>query len=169
MTALFSRTAGALIAAACLAGIAPVQAQPSHPHEHAQHGAMALALDHGRPWATDAPLREGMERIRAAVAKALRADAQGGMTRAQAQALAASVDEGIAFMVRHCHLAPKADANLHILLGRLSGAAAAVKADPGAADGLPRLREALDLYPRYFAHPGWPADGAPPVPAPVRD
>jgi hypothetical protein len=165
MTSLFNRTAGALVAAACLAGLAPAQAQPSHPHEHAQHGTMALELDHGRRWATDAPLREGMERIRAAVAKASRADAPGGLTPAQAQALAASVDEGIAFMVQHCHLEPKADASLHILLGRLSGAAAAVKANPGAADGLPRLREALAMYPRYFAHPGWPADGAPPVPA----
>jgi hypothetical protein len=164
MTLLFNRMAGALIAAAWLAGLAPAQAQPSHSHAHARHGAMALELDHGRPWATDAPLREGMERISAAVARA-----PGGLTLSQAQALAASVDEGIAFMVRHCHLEPEADANLHILLGRLSGAAAAVKANPGAADGLPRLREALAIYPRYFAHPGWPADGAPPAPARVSD
>ncbi len=165
MTRSFNQTAGYLILAAYLVSFTPAQAQAqtqtqtplTHDHGHAEHGDMQLELDHGRRWATDAPLREGMERIRAAVEMARQAGAQGGLNATQAQALAAATEDGIAFMVQHCRLEPKADVNLHILLGRLSAAATAVKANPMAADGLPQMLEVLDIYPRYFTHPGWQA------------
>lgn len=160
MTRSFTRNAGCLTLAAFLVCTASAQAQPAHEpdahtHDHAPQGAAQLTLDHGQPWATDTPLREGMERVRTAVVAAEQAAAQGGMTAAQAQTLAAAVEDGIAFMVRNCQLAPQADANLHILLGRLSAAAAAVKTNPGAVDGLAQMLEVLDLYPRYFSHPAW--------------
>lgn len=157
MTRSFNRKTGYLILAASLVSLTPAQAQPSHDHGHAEHGVVQIELDHGRLWATDAPLREGMGRIRAAVVMARQADAQGRLNVTQAQALAAAVEDGIAFMVQHCRLEPKADANLHILLGHLSAAATAVRANPGAVDGLPQMLEVLDTYPRYFNHPGWQA------------
>ncbi len=150
-----NRKTGCLLLAAGLASFAPAQAQQSHASGHAEHGAMQVELDHGRLWATDAPLREGMERIRVAVDAALKADAH--LSTAQAQVLAAAVEDGIAFMVQHCRLEPKADANLHILLGRLSAAATQVKANPQSAHGLPQMLEMLDIYPRRFSHPGWKA------------
>jgi hypothetical protein len=153
MIRYFNRKTGGLMLAACLVSFAPAQAQPSHEHGHAQ--SMQIELDHGRLWATDAPLRQGMERIRAAVDTAQQADPK--LNPAQALTLAAAVEDGIAFMVQHCRLEPKADANLHILLGRLSAAATQVKADPQAADGLPQMLEMLDIYPRRFSHPGWKA------------
>jgi hypothetical protein len=160
MIRYFNRKTGGLMLAACLVSFAPAQAQaqaqPSHEHGHAEHGAMQIELDHGRLWATDAPLREGMERIRAAVDTALQADAA-QLNATQALTLSAAVEDGIAFMVQNCSLEPKADANLHILLGRLSAAAAQVKANPQAADGLPQMLEMLDIYPRRFSHPGWKA------------
>jgi hypothetical protein len=151
----FNRKARYLVFFTCLVSIPAAQAQQSHEHGHAAHGVMQIELDHGRRWATDAPLREGMERVRAVVATARQANARGRLNATQAQALAAGVEEGIAFMVQHCRLEPKADANLHILLGRLSAAATAVKANPKAADGLPQMLEVLELYPRTFTHPGW--------------
>jgi hypothetical protein len=157
MTRSFKQKAGYLVLLTCLVGITPAQAQQSHEHGHAAHGVMQIELDHGRRWATDAPLREGMGRIRAVAGAARQADARGRLNATQARALAAGVEDGIAFMVQHCRLEPKADANLHILLGRLSAAATAVKANPKAADGLPQMFEVLDLYPRYFTHPGWKA------------
>ena len=160
MNRSFTRNAGCLAVAALLVLSASAQAQPEHDpgvhaHDHAQQGAAELTLDHGQPWGTDAPLREGMERVRTAVATAEQAAAQGGMTASQAQSLAVAVEDGIAFMVRNCQLESQADANLHVLLGRLSAAAAAVKTDPGAANGLAQMLEVLDLYPRHFNHPGW--------------
>lgn len=153
MSRFFNRKAGYLILATCLVSLVPAQAQQSHDHGH----GMQIELDHGRRWATDAPLREGMERVRAAVATARQADAQGRLSTRQAQALAVAVEDSIAFMIQHCRLEPKADSNLHILLGRFSAAVTAVKANPKAPDGLPQMLEALDLYSHYFAHPGWKA------------
>ncbi len=150
-----NRKTGCLLLAAGLASFVPAQAQPSHASGHAEHGAMQIELDHGRLWATDAPLREGMERIRVAVDTALQADAP--LNATQAQVLAAAVEDGIAFMVQHCRLAPKADANLHILLGRLSAAATQVKTNPQSAQGVPQMLEMLAIYPRRFSHPGWKA------------
>lgn len=122
------------------------QAHSSSEHQAHQHLAtQQLELDHGRLWRTDASLREGMERIRAAAADSARQAGSGEqMTTRQSQALAASIQDSVTFMVTHCHLQPMADANLHILLGRLL-----------AADRLPQVLDVLDLYPRYFAHPGW--------------
>lgn len=157
MTRTFTRHAGCMVLAACLASLVPAQARQSHGHDHghAEHAVKEIELDHGRRWATDAPLRAGMERIRAAVETATAQD----LDQAKAQALSASVEDGIAFMVRNCRLQPEADANLHVLLGRLAAAATAVKANPRAPDGLPRMLEAIEAYPRYFDHPGWQASG----------
>ena len=41
-------------------------AQDEHEHEDADAGV--LVLDHGAKWATDAPLRSGMEQIRRLIA-----------------------------------------------------------------------------------------------------
>lgn len=122
------------------------QAHSSIEHQaHQQLATQQLELDHGRLWSTDASLREGMERVRAAAADSARQAGSGEqITTRQSRALAASIQDSVAFMVTHCHLQPRADANLHMLLGRLL-----------AADGLPQVLDVLDLYPRYFAHPGW--------------
>jgi len=150
------KTRGVLLAA-CLFAASPAQALQSHEHGHAQQQAMQLKLNDGTLWATDAPLRDGMEQIRAAADIARRAELQGHFDSAEAAALATEVEAGILHMVRNCRLPPDADANLHILLGQLSSASQANKVDPASADGLPKLLEALDRYPRYFSHPGWPA------------
>lgn len=127
-----------------------------HGHEYAGHETVALDLDDGRRWKTDAPLREGMERIREAVAVAkVQAQRADGLDRRQAGELATVVDEAIVYMVSHCQLEPAADANLHMLLAKLSGAAAAIRADRGSVEGLPVMIDALAVYPRYFEHPGW--------------
>lgn len=82
MNRSFTRNAGCLAVAALLVLSASAQAQPEHDpgvhaHDHAQQGAVQLTLDHGQPWGTDAPLRDGMERVRTAVATAEQAAAQG--------------------------------------------------------------------------------------------
>lgn len=160
MIRYLKQTISYLILAISLVGFTSVQAQEAHDHgdehEHAGHGEMQLTLDHGQRWETDAPLREGMERIRVAVNKAQQADGK-KLNSARAKILATATEEGIAFMFENCNLEPAPDANLHILLARLSAAATAVKADPIAADGLPQMLEVLDLYPQYFNHPKWQA------------
>lgn len=126
----------------------PVFAQESTIGEgHAQlpFAAQRIELDHGRRWPTDGSLREGMKRIRVAVAWArAQARTDGRLSGEQSRALTVAIQQNVVFIVSHCHLQAKADANLHILLGRLL-----------EANNLPEIVDVLDLYPRYFTHPGW--------------
>jgi hypothetical protein len=127
-------------------------------HDHHDHGAAAvpaLQLDHGQKWKTDAPLRQGMERIRALVEPEL----HGAKGNAQQHAaLAAKINENLAFIVRTCKLGKDADAMLHLVLAEimegveaLEGKHATLKPTEGAV----KIAHALDNYAAYFEHPGW--------------
>ena len=134
-----------------------------HDHEHghdahADHADVGLLqLDEGKPWPTDAALVEGMQRIRDAVAAAQSA---APLDAVAATALAQTVEDQVGFLIANCRLEPAADATLHVLIARLLGAANALRADPASPDGLPVMLDTLELYPRYFAHPGWVASVA---------
>jgi hypothetical protein len=132
-------------------------------HDHGDHGAAALSLDDGQRWATDEPLRIGMQRIRDAVAGTLATAEPGGLSPAQAKALADTVQENVTYLIQNCRLEPKADATLHVLINDLLAGAAATTANPASEDGLSKLAAALREYPQYFDHPGWkPLPGAQP-------
>ena len=132
------------------------ESMPLHetsPQEHQQGDMHAiLRLDQGQPWATDAPLVQGMERIRDAVNEAAALPA---LDADSAAALARSVRGQVDFLIANCRLEPDADATLHVFIAQLLGAAAALEKDPASAEGLPQLKETLREYPHYFAHPGW--------------
>ena len=117
---------------------------------HAGHAAAdaALQLDDGKRWSTDAPLRESMERIRGALS-ARRAP------RGSSEAFAREIDEAIGHMVRNCKLPPRADATLHVLIGRLGAASSASRKEPESKAPLDEVAAVLELYPKYFEHPGW--------------
>ena len=121
--------------------------------EH-QHGDMhsVLRLDQGKPWATDAALVEGMERIREAVNKA---SALPVLDADSAAALAQSVRGQVDFLVANCRLEPDADATLHVFIAQLLKAAAALQENPASTLALSQMQQTLREYPRYFAHPGW--------------
>jgi hypothetical protein len=121
-----------------------------HAH-HAEHADAAMQLDDGKRWSTDAPLREGMERIR----NAYEAASSPGAGHAEAVALAPAINDAIGYMVQNCALQPKADATLHVLLGQLGTAAATLGKNPHADTALADVKAALEQYPQYFEHPGW--------------
>jgi len=76
----------------------------------------------------------------------------------QARAIAAGVHEQLAYLVANCKLDPAADAVLHALLADLVKGADGLTVDGEA--GMALIRHALDQYPRYFDHPGWPGGAA---------
>ncbi len=128
---------------------------------HAAHGeTLPLPSAPAKPWATDAPLREGMTGIAAAVAQARAAKDAGGFGAEQAKTLAATVDERFKFMLANCKLEPEADVALHALLAQFVASSRELEADPAAAVPMAHLQELLALYPRYFDHPGWLAPAA---------
>lgn len=132
----------------------------AQPHEH-DHGAAApakLSLDHGRKWGTDAPLRDGMGRIRALVEPQLAAAHGGKLSAAQYAALAGEVETQVAGIVSNCKLEPKADAMLHIVIGEIGAGTDAMAGKggaAGAAQGLVRVAKAVNAYGSNFDHPGF--------------
>lgn len=127
----------------------------SHGHAHAGKSESKLLFDHGKPWATDAALRKGMGQIQAGFLAALPAYKKHKLSQAQANILAMTIQKSTGYMVANCRLKPDADATLHILLGQLLEAAAAIRTDPHSSKGMPRIHAILETYPRYFSHSGW--------------
>jgi hypothetical protein len=140
------------------AGTALAQ-DPGHSHDAGQDtsGPAQLTLNNGKKWATDANLRQGMSRIRDALAAELPAIHAGKATAKQYQALAQKANDQIAFMVKNCKLDEKADAMLHLLLADIiAGADAMVLQDSSKArKGAEQIAHALENYATYFDHPGW--------------
>jgi hypothetical protein len=127
---------GALAAALALAFAVPAFAAGEvHSHEHAA-GEAKLVLNQGKKWQTDAPLRQGMDNIRSAVAKGMKDEA-----------LAKTVETEVAGIVQNCKLEPDADAQLHIVIAELM---AAVEAKDNA-----RVAHVLNAYGEHFDHAGW--------------
>lgn len=130
-------------------------------HGHGQHGMPELVLNDGKRWATDAPLRQGLERIRDAVAPIVAPSATRPLTNAEATALSVAIKDQVQYLVENCKLEPKADAALHVLLNDFLQGADALAVDPASMPALKRIMRALHLYPQYFDHQGWR-----PVPVP---
>ena len=100
---------------------------------------------------TDAPLRQGMENIRAALAN-------GAKTIEQYEALAARVAGEVAYIVQNCKLPEDADAQLHLVIAEiLEGTEAMQGRAPGLTRraGAERVAKTLDQYASFFDHPGW--------------
>lgn len=124
----------------------------SHDHHVAPEG---LHLNQGQRWASNAPLRQGMSGIRAAVVKAVHADTTQPLAAADAASLADAIRTQVDYLVAHCVLPPQADATLHVLLGQLLEGAEALRADPADEAALHRIIQALKEYPVYFDHADW--------------
>lgn len=152
-----------LIVAATLALSGGTVLAADHAHEHEGRGAIRPTLDHGRKWASDASLRQGMESIKAALQPQLDAIHNDTLKAAQYQTLAQQTNEQISFMVANCKLPPQADAQLHLVLADILAAAdtmAGKDKEPSRREGALRLQRALETYGEFFDHPGWEAPQA---------
>lgn len=127
-------------------------------HDHGTAAGAALELNQGKKWQTDEPLRKGMSNMRAALAGDLKAIHADKASDAQYEALASKLTGEVAFVVQNCKLDPKADAELHKVIGEILGGADAMQGkEAGVArrDGAVRVAKALNAYGKYFDHPGW--------------
>lgn len=139
-----------------LAVALPVAAVEDH-SQHQTGDHTQLSLDHGRKWATDKPLRDGMTQIRTSMASQLEPIHQDKMTPEQYHTLGASIQQHVSTIIAQCKLDPKADAMLHIILADLLAGADAMqgKGNMSAAAGAHKVVEALNAYGEYFNHKGW--------------
>lgn len=151
------KTSACLLLAALLA-TPPAGMAAVAPHDH--HGAapQTMTLNAGKKWATDQPLRQGMNAIRSSAVAILPLAHAGKARTADYDAFAAEVTAQVGSIVQHCKLEPKADVQLHIVIGAiLAGVAMAEGKQEGAsrAAGVVRVAQALNTYGKYFNHPDW--------------
>ena len=152
--------AAILALAAASAALVPATAQAqAHGHDAHQSAAPAkLSLDQGRKWATDAPLRSGMQHIRALVEPQLAAAHDRKLTTKQYAALAGKVESEVGGIVANCKLEPKADAMLHLVIAKIGDGTEAMAGKGASArrdKGLVTVAAALNDYARHFDHPGF--------------
>jgi hypothetical protein len=133
-----------------------------HQHEPAQHGnhphSAAVPGHSGgaepQLWETDAPLREGMRNIRAAL-HGLEAGGVDGLTSSEVGDFSAGIDKQVAFMINNCKLQPQADAALHTIIADFVAAAASLKSNPTDTGPFASMHAALQRYARQFNDPEW--------------
>src|SRR5690606_19547463 len=125
----------------------------AHADSHADHGPLPVLAD-GQRWETDEPLRKAMADIRDDLAKNLPAYHDAQLQPADADALATAIQGNIDYMIANCKLAPEPDAVLHVMIGRMMGATAALRVDPASSDGMPQLVSVVNDYQATFDHEG---------------
>ena len=126
-------------------------------HHHGGH-ASKLALDNGKKWPTDEPLRQGMKSIRSNLEASLHAIHENKLTVAAYDELADKVNAQVGTIVAQCKLEPKADAQLHVQIAQIlegvqamQGKQKKVKRHAGAVI----ILTALEQYGTYFDDPNW--------------
>lgn len=127
-------------------------------HGHNAHGGVALQLDSEKKWETDAPLRKGMTGIRDDMASKLGEIHAGKLRKPGYAELSGKISTHTNSIFKNCKLSPKADAQLHLVLSQILGGNQQMKSAESIQDrraGAIEIIDALQLYPKYFDHPGW--------------
>jgi len=156
MKTLFTRIIPFLWLSASLLTLSPsATAQHDHHHSDSVNERPALQLNNGLRWATDAPLRAGMLRIQEAFARMLPGFRNDTLGPADYRTLADELNAELRYLFENCKLPQDADAQLHLILARITDAAAALDETGRESQGMITLHRALADYPEYFDHPGW--------------
>ena len=154
---LHRTTLAAALAAAIFALGASQPGLAADAHSHAADAPAKLALDHGKKWATDAPLRQRMGEIRALMAPQIAPIHAGNVGPAEYAALGAAIEQKVAAIVAECKLPPAADAMLHLIVADLVAGADVMqgKTAGNPAEGAHQVVTAANAYGRYFNDTGW--------------
>lgn len=124
--------------------------------ENHGHGApVELKLNAGKKWQTDDALRRGMGEIRQAMAESLNPIHESKFTPAKFDALAASIQTQVDYVVGNCKLPEDADQQLHVVLEQILDGIGEMKTDKQRDQGAVKIVKALDTYGKYFDHAGW--------------
>jgi len=125
----------------------------AHDAEHADAATHAAGADfvvpaNHEPWTPDAPLVDGMSRVRTALA-----DLQAHPQPATVVARAADIDTAIQYMFANCKLEPEPDSALHAVLARLMIGTQALHANPADFAPVPDMQAAVANYEQLFDDP----------------
>jgi len=145
-------------AALALALPLTTMAAESGPHGHGAHAPQKITLNAGKKWATDDALRQGMSSISKTVVHNLPAAHAGKLSAAEYDALGKALSTQVTYIVQNCKLDPKADAQLHIIVGDIVNSIDVVEGKAKNAEralGVVKVAQALNSYGKYFDHAGW--------------
>ena len=148
----------AIAAAAMVLALGRPALSQTAAHDHGAAAPHELTLNQGRKWATDAPLRAGMARIRGLVEPRIGAAHAGKLTPVQYRELATQVETEVGGIVANCKLEPKADAMLHLVIadiGAGTDSMAGKNAAAAPAAGLMQVARAVNRYGSHFDDPGF--------------
>ena len=151
-------TTTAIAAAAMVLALGRPAMSQTAAHDHGAAAPHELTLNQGRKWATDAPLRAGMARIRGLVEPRIGAAHAGKLTPAQYRELATQVETEVGGIVANCKLEPKADAMLHLVIADIGAGTdtmAGKNAAAAPAAGLMQVARAVNRYGSHFDDPGF--------------
>ena len=123
-------------------------AQDDPGHAHGQAGMEVPVAEGHELWTPDAPLVEGMSRVRSAI-DGLAADPD----PATVVTRAADVDAAIEYMFANCQLDTEPDVALHAILARLMAGTQALHANPADTAPVADMRAALGNYEALFDDP----------------
>lgn len=136
-------------------------AADDHDASHADAVAHASGVDFPVPenhvkWTPDAPLLEGMSRVRAALAGL---EPESHPDDAAVTALAADIDSAVEYMFANCKLDTEPDIALHAILARLMAGSQALHANPADTSPVADMHGAVENYERLFDDPNGSTDG----------
>ncbi len=152
-----------VLALACSLAAASLQAAPPVHDDHHDHATPAAAVEAPMGgWATDAPLREGMARVKAALADLAHYE-MGHMPADMAAERAGDVDAAVKYMFANCKLPPEPDNALHAILLPLLAAAQRLEKDPADMAAVGAMRDAVAPYGRQFDDAAWKGEAAAPA------
>ena len=149
--------AAAVLVATLASGQPVVAGEEHHHHGESSVTVQKLELNAGKKWATDAALRQSMDEINQAMARALPLIHKKRFSDSDYTTLATTINQKVSYAVEHCKLEAKADAMLHLVIGELMAGAEIMEGKTAATchDGAVRVRHALESYGKYFQHPNW--------------
>lgn len=130
----------------------------AEPHDHHAGATQKMTRNAGKKWATDQALRQGMNAIRLSAATLLPLAHGDQANDADYDAFAREVTAQVEYIVQHCKLEPKADAQLHLAIGAIMAGVDMAKGEqPGVkrSEGVLKVAHTLNTYGKHFDHPNW--------------
>ena len=129
-------------------------------HDHGKSAPHKLELNAGKKWGTDDALRQAMSTIHQTVSQTLPTAHSGKAKVADYETFGKDVTAQITYIVENCKLDPKADEQLHIIVGDIMNgveAAEGKQGDKKRASGVVKVAQATNAYGKHFDHAGWQA------------
>ena len=155
-----SKTVGLCLAIAIVVLPISLSHAETHAHGHADEAhhhhaasATAMQLDNGSQWITGAPLRKAMATVSNEMRALLPAIHEDQLAVEQYEAIAATVNEQVTYIIENCGLEGEADAQLHLVIADLMAGANTMQGkvdDKARRDGAVRVVGALNNYGTYF-------------------